>query len=487
MGRRKAAPIVPTPARVTSRKHARRVTTQYHSITRKMSSATTEAELAACREELSTIGGVAAYQQASALSTTLFSTSKWVARALRAVVTKSAAHKRAGRPVPRVLEIGAINTQLLDTPGLSVRAIDLHSSDPRIEQCDFLQLPHGGELDEATGAARAYDAVVCSMVLNCVPDARKRFDMLVGIRAQLRSGGRAFITLPRSCLAHSFTVNEASFRDCLAAVGLPLSERPDADSTPDSSKVAFYECVACLPDAAAAARYQKARHEMREAHRRGGHASKKKSAGAGFDIDLGGYLGLGVRVSRSHEPPGRGGRARREQLAARQEFLRQCEEDEGRAVAAGGSKASAPTSEPAGSAKGTHIPASTEWEAIGEELARLSEPQRSYSNWRWHGGEGAEWRLANEMDGPSAQAQSGWQWTEQGWSQSEPHPPAKAHEAQTHAGAHEAGRPAEARDPLRRRQTASGGCRKRSRRAPGLAARLSSTSGCWWRRRFLAY
>ena len=41
--------------------------------------------------------------------------------------------------------------------------------------------------------------------------------MLVGIRSQLKAGGFAFVTLPRSCVDHSFTMNEGSFADALAA------------------------------------------------------------------------------------------------------------------------------------------------------------------------------------------------------------------------------------------------------------------------------
>lgn len=65
---------------------------------------------------------------------------------------------RARLTAPRSLQVGAINTQLLEAPELRVRAIDLHSSHPRIEQQDFLSLPHGGEYDAASGMTRSYDA-----------------------------------------------------------------------------------------------------------------------------------------------------------------------------------------------------------------------------------------------------------------------------------------------------------------------------------------
>jgi hypothetical protein len=122
--------------------------------------------------------------------------------------------------------------------------------------------------------------------------------MLVGMRAQLRDGGRAFVTVPRSCLDHSFTMSESSFADALAAVGLrPLSPADGAVAPPESTKIAYFECVAGAPVAAAALRVQRARHEARKSAN--ARALPRKSAGASFDVDVGGYLGYGVRVPRS--------------------------------------------------------------------------------------------------------------------------------------------------------------------------------------------
>jgi len=214
------------------------------------------------------MGGVKAYQQASALNTSLFSTSRWVVQRMRA-------HGLLGdgcaTPEPSILEVGAVNTQLLDTPGICTRAIDLHSTSPRIEQVDFFSLPHGGELDVASGVSRTYDVVVCSMVLNCVPDARRRFEMLIGLRAQLRKGGLCFVIIPRTCLTHSYAVTEETFVDCLRAVGLTPVKIPavqiSARSCRSPAKLAFFECVAASPDMLAANRYQQARHQLRSQNR----------------------------------------------------------------------------------------------------------------------------------------------------------------------------------------------------------------------------
>jgi 25S rRNA (adenine2142-N1)-methyltransferase len=314
--------IVPLPKQIKSRKHARRVTTEYHRITEGLHQAKSRQEQAKLAAELDALGGVDAYQRASVFNTSLHSTSRWVVKRLR--MREFLGH---GCDEPRALEIGAINTQLVTTPGLLVRAIDLNSQDPRIEQQDFMQLPHGGELDASTGVSRTYDVLVCSMVLNCVPNARARFDFLVSMRSQLRQGGIAFIVLPRSCLAHSRTLTHDSFIDCLRAIGLP----PDLTvPPPESTKLTYFECIASLPDEAAALRYQKVRHEMRSQQDK-----RRKSRGAEFDVDVGGHLGFGARVARSFEPTVQS-RAKQEQRMACEEFLlRQGSIDAGDAFSAG--------------------------------------------------------------------------------------------------------------------------------------------------------
>ena len=433
------APIVPPPAKVTSRRHARRLTSQYHDITRRLAASVSEQDRSACHAELEAMGGVKAYQQASALNTALNSTSRWVTRAIRRWLPASSG--QSASPT-RVLEIGAVNTQLLDTPGLTVRAIDLHALEPRIEQCDFLTLGHGGALGDAR-TPRLYDVVVCSMVLNCVPNERHRFDMLVGMRAQLRLGGRAFVTLPRSCVEHSFTVNEASFRDALAAVGLPcLADSAAAGVPPSSAKIVYFECEAQLPNTEAALRFQRVRHEAREASRA---ARKPKSAGAAFDIDLGGCLGFGIRIPRSfvRQPA----RAEREQAVARVAFLRQCAlaDGSGEPARAQGDPRERCASEPAAEHHDAVV------DDLDDDLGGLAETRRTidaaveaeaskegldFSRWRWHDARATRgqpaWQLATAARpsaGISAQDTSGWHWSPTGWVQQAPQPARPARES----------------------------------------------------------
>ena len=206
--RRKDAPLVPPP--IASRRVARRVTSEFHRLAQDAARAPTAAARAAAERVLEDRRG--RYQEASALSTALHSTSRWVLRVLRRRGVLGAAAN--ARP-PALLEVGAVNTQLLDARGLAVRAIDVRSSMQRIERVDFFDLRPQG----------SYDVVVCALVLNCLPDAAARGRMVAGLVAHLRPGGLCFLVVPRSCLERSAATTPARFDAVLRRAGLVELER----------------------------------------------------------------------------------------------------------------------------------------------------------------------------------------------------------------------------------------------------------------------
>ena len=168
-------PLAP-PAAMKSRRVARVTTTLFHQYTRERDAALKRgdaAAVAAAEQKIEEIGGREAYQKASQLNTSHHSTSKWVigvlggqgwlqgiADAESAASLSSRKNKVPKRNV-RLLEVGAINRELLDASTrtrkrkinetnetaeervyrLDVRAIDLRCSQPGIEEADFLQLP----------------------------------------------------------------------------------------------------------------------------------------------------------------------------------------------------------------------------------------------------------------------------------------------------------------------------------------------------------
>jgi hypothetical protein len=150
-------------------------------------------------KQMDDIGGTNAYQQASIINTQHFKTSKWVYDVINnelhmisnetvfvattstgdagstALVMKNMRRENRkemneksnndddddddGRIIVdnrlKVLEVGAINTQLQKyNQYLNIRAIDLHSQHPLIEECDFFSII----------PKQCYDVVVCSMV-----------------------------------------------------------------------------------------------------------------------------------------------------------------------------------------------------------------------------------------------------------------------------------------------------------------------------------
>lgn len=211
--------------RVKSLKNARRVTTAFHVIQQKLETAQEHAgvhapEVKALEAELAAMGGRKAYQEASVAATASFRTSRFVFQQL----TRLERRPKKGDPKLTVLEVGAINTQLVTCPWMNVRAIDIMSRDYRIEQIDFFDIMPAGE----------YDAIVNSMVINCVTDPLHRGDMLLRSYQHLKPGGLFFLMLPLRCLTKSKHMTQDHFRSLLKHVGFTIEHE---ETTP---KVAFF-------------------------------------------------------------------------------------------------------------------------------------------------------------------------------------------------------------------------------------------------------
>lgn len=256
-----------------SRKRARKITTQFHKLTHEKERAVQQGDTATVEQldqALHAMGGRSEYQRASQLSTSFHSTSKWVLGSLTRrgwlhgisitttqkpedsnnVNESSGDSKRrrkttTPRRPTRVLEVGAINTEILDAAAdttntgekkyrLDVRAIDLNSMEERIEEADFLDLPFCSE-----DVDQRYDVIVCSMVINCVPTPSDRGKMMARLFHHLRPGGLLFLTLPKYCLTKSAFVTLDIFEKMLGRNG---GVGFDVEETKQSPKVAFFIC-----------------------------------------------------------------------------------------------------------------------------------------------------------------------------------------------------------------------------------------------------
>ena len=283
-----AAPNLLRP--MTSRKRARHVTTMFHKLTRERDLALKvgdTSKVKSCEKSLEEMGGRTEYQRASQLSTSFHSTSKWVlghlanngwlygmktkadvempendtASSGKMTTKETWKKKRKPRRTTRILEVGAINTELLDAAGIvaskshesrkdgvesqlpspssqraknniHVRAIDIHSMEERIEEADFLKLP----LESPDDSTKRFDVIVCSMVLNCVTTSTDRGKMLALLYHQLRPGGLCFLTVPKFCLTKSAFLTHNLFKKMLGKDGVGFSVK----STKESPRVAFF-------------------------------------------------------------------------------------------------------------------------------------------------------------------------------------------------------------------------------------------------------
>ena len=252
-----------------SRRQARKVTTLFHRYTQLKEKAESQDERREIDILIEQIGGQKAYQRASQISTSYHSTSKWVLGCLAQNgllygIADTAGNDtmkyvkcHMGRRPTRLLEIGAINTELLDAASalapdanegsmidcsvdqrakkycLQVRAIDLHSMHRNIEQVDFLSLP----LPTDANIEEKYDVIVCSMVLNCVPTPIMRGEMLQRLVHFLLPGGFVYITLPKTCLCLSPYLDFEMFSQLLRFIGLHI-----INHSKDTPKLAYFIC-----------------------------------------------------------------------------------------------------------------------------------------------------------------------------------------------------------------------------------------------------
>ncbi|EQL02269.1 hypothetical protein G6O67_006496 [Ophiocordyceps sinensis] len=218
-------------ARSMSRKASRALINNHHHLEKKKHQAAekgdkkTEESISA---ELAALGGLDHYQQASLLGQSLErggDTSKvlleWLpVREMRA----------SGRQF-RMLEVGSLSVRnACSASGLfDMVHIDLGSQGPGIIQQDFMERP----LPD-TDADR-FDIVSLSLVLNFVPDAAARGQMLARTLSFLRTnasgspGGSAgaplpslFLVLPRSCVTNSRYLTEARLKDLMETLGYEL-------------------------------------------------------------------------------------------------------------------------------------------------------------------------------------------------------------------------------------------------------------------------
>lgn len=129
-------------------------------------------------------------------------------------------------PRLRVLEVGALSTKNACSmnPALDVTRIDLNSQEPGILKQDFMErpLPSGDE--------EKFNMISLSLVLNYVPDATGRGEMLKRCVQFLTSKSawefvpRLFLVLPIACVDNSRYLNEERLGEIMNCLGFRLTQ-----------------------------------------------------------------------------------------------------------------------------------------------------------------------------------------------------------------------------------------------------------------------
>jgi 25S rRNA (adenine2142-N1)-methyltransferase len=130
----------------------------------------------------------------------------------------------------KVLEVGALSplNAISSLPGLNITCIDLHSQHPTIETQDFMERPIPNSDEEK------FDIISLSLVLNYVPDAVARGEMLRRTCKFLRLGKQSkeaeenstipalFLVLPAPCVMNSRYLTEEHLTLIMDTLGFVL-------------------------------------------------------------------------------------------------------------------------------------------------------------------------------------------------------------------------------------------------------------------------
>lgn len=122
------------------------------------------------------------------------------------------------------------------------------------------------------------------MVINCVPTARGRYEMLRGYRNHLRDGGHLFLMLPLLCLTKSTRTTKESFLETLAQLGFAVVAQKE------SPKVAFFCFTTAPPREVKEASSQESASQEACKHAEGaganGKARRRNRGGNDFAVSL---------------------------------------------------------------------------------------------------------------------------------------------------------------------------------------------------------
>ncbi|EPT05853.1 hypothetical protein FOMPIDRAFT_134295 [Fomitopsis schrenkii] len=167
-------------------------------------------------QEIEELGGLGAYQRMSSIGQGS-DRGGGSERVLIDWLKELGAHGTAKEAKKRLLEVGALlpdnyascSSWIENTP------IDLRSRHPSIREQDFLLMDEDANREK-------WDVISLSLVVNFVPEARDRGEMLSSAYSMLRHEGLLFLALPLPCIMNSRYLTPEHLDGLVQAIGFTI-------------------------------------------------------------------------------------------------------------------------------------------------------------------------------------------------------------------------------------------------------------------------
>jgi 25S rRNA (adenine2142-N1)-methyltransferase len=229
-------PNVTKPKASLSSQATRTLIRSHHQLNKKLETAKSkgnDAEVEALQKQIEDLGGLKSYQQASIQGQSNDRGGDSSVVLMKWLEPTAAALSKA-EPKLRLLEVGALSTSNVCSKSghFDVQRIDLNSQGDGILQQDFMERPL------PKSAAEQFDIVSLSLVLNYVPDAPGRGEMLKRTCQFLDTRHRIdrdaavqavfpalFLVLPAPCITNSRYMDEGRLGEIMGSLGYVMLQR----------------------------------------------------------------------------------------------------------------------------------------------------------------------------------------------------------------------------------------------------------------------
>ena len=224
-------PRTAKPLRSLSSKATRTLIRSHHTLQKQRAKALAEgdeARAAAIAKEIEECGGIESYQHASLIgqSSDRGGDSSRILMDWLAPIVPSLKEHASNRQQLRMLEVGALSTTNACSKShlFEMHRIDLNSQAEGIRRQDFMERPLPNNTKEK------FDIISLSLVLNYVPDAVGRGDMLLRTLEFLRSPHNPesglegifpslYLVLPAPCITNSRYLDERKLQTIMESLG----------------------------------------------------------------------------------------------------------------------------------------------------------------------------------------------------------------------------------------------------------------------------